>query len=359
MRRLVAAALAALWLSIAPAAAQCIVGDQGFGDAGGILCGRKSTPAPTFTVDFTQGSLPGTITDARNSVESNGLYTDAAGSTYTDFPINTAVFQGAQGVQVYESRTNRLLHSAVPVTGTGTVTTGTTVLWCIGTGSVLTAATTAVGTGFGTQQCNPPAATQTLTIATAGSFTVTDTGSINRYQSETGTFPTPIITTVGASATRAADVITATLSSLSIPSAPTALSWVINARTAFGTGTQVLGQVDDGTNSNRVYVYRDASTNIHCVVVVAGVTQADLSLGTVANDTAFGVAFAATTNDFAASLNGAAVVTDAVGTMPTGLTIKRFGSDTTAAGYWNRTIANDTMYLSRISNAQLQAQAAL
>jgi hypothetical protein len=108
-------------------------------------------------------------------------------------------------------------------------------------------------------------------------------------------------------------------------------TFVFQARTARGAGTQTLWQA--GTADDGMKLYRNSSNEIHFVVTVGAATQADLSLGVVANATSFKVAVRAKANDFAASLDGAAVVTDTSGTLPT-IAIVRAGHS--AAGeQWN------------------------
>ncbi len=137
------------------------------------------------------------------------------------------------------------------------------------------------------------------------------------------------IKTTNAAVTRAADVATNT--------SPVAAKTVfIAARTAPGGGTQVLWQRDDGDENERIRIERNSSDEIRFIVTDGGVDQCDLDLGSVADDTDFKVAVRFAANDFAGSLDAAAVVTDTGGTIPT-ITIERFGVDS-AGNYWNSTI---------------------
>jgi hypothetical protein len=60
------------------------------------------------------------------------------------------------------------------------------------------------------------------------------------------------------------------------------------------------------------------------------------------------------TNDFAASLNGAAAVTDTSGTVPSGQTTARIGSNVSSANFINGYLRRITYYPVRLTNAQLQ-----
>jgi hypothetical protein len=89
-----------------------------------------------------------------------------------------------------------------------------------------------------------------------------------------------------------------------------------------------LCQLDDGTEDNRVRIERDTNGEVHVIVTAGGVEQADLDLGAVAVLSSFIVTVRFGEDDFAASLDGGAVVADVSGTMPTVDTM-RIGHDTT------------------------------
>lgn len=147
---------------------------------------------------------------------------------------------------------------------------------------------------------------------------------------------TSYIQTAGANATRAIDVATITNSR-----ALTDQCWVVKARTprriASG-GSRVPFQVDDGTNNNRRLLRYDADNTLHFIVTAGGATQCNLNLGVVENDTDFSVAVRMAKNNFAASLNGGALVTDLSGIVPLGMTIARVGRSTANSAAWNSTI---------------------
>lgn len=152
-------------------------------------------------------------------------------------------------------------------------------------------------------------------------------------------FVTSYIPTTTAAVTRSADVCSATITSL-LGSANTL---VISARTGYGAG--VVVQLDDGTENERYRVERNASNELRLFVTDGGVEQvgaSGLNLGTVADLTDFTLAIRLAANDFASSLDGAAVVTDTSGTLPTVTTI-RVGMDT-SNDEWNSTIAEIKLF---------------
>lgn len=165
---------------------------------------------------------------------------------------------------------------------------------------------------------------------------------------------TSYVPTAAAQVTRAADGITLLTSAFNFSALVGIL--VLEAITVGGSGTLVLAQFDDGTSNERIRIERNASNEIHCIVTDGGVAQCDLNLGVVANGTALKVAFAWKLNDFAASLNGAVVVTDVSGTLPT-VTTLRVGSGVT--GHWGSTIKKlKHLPRERANDVELQAMAA-
>ncbi|MCO5129735.1 MAG: hypothetical protein M9932_04125 [Xanthobacteraceae bacterium] len=157
-----------------------------------------------------------------------------------------------------------------------------------------------------------------------------------------------------AQATRAAEDCIFTRA---IPAAFSKAFIALPRRYPIPSGTEVLWQVDDGTSNNRIYVARLYTGSIVLVAVVGGVTTANLTIGIVAENTEFKVALRAAGNNWAASLNGAAVVTDTTSAMPTGLTYERLGNTSTGLR-WNGTIKQNTEFPALLTNTQLQALAA-
>lgn len=308
---------------------------------------------PAVDLNFATGVLDSRITFTRASSETNGLYTDAAGSTFTSFGNNVPVFQAA-GLQIYEARTNSLLNSAAPVTQTtASLGTGTYVFWCIGTGSVTSSAGTATATGLGAITCSQ-GTFQTIAVTVAGTLTFTDTGSINRFQLELGAFPTPFIQTTGVTASRAADVATMTLASIGVPANAAGLTIIGKARTqiAIPTTTSWVAGVSDGTSNNRSGVFRaTVSGNIVGFEMAGSVQQFSQAIYSSApNSTDFAFWIAAETGDIASQVVGQTKGTLASNTMPTGLTTLALGA-LNGAQWWNSTIARLQIYNRRLPDA--------
>lgn len=126
---------------------------------------------------------------------------------------------------------------------------------------------------------------------------------------------TSYVRTTSATVTRAEDNTYLATSGFALSG--TVNSFVVSATTARGSGTQVLFSLHDTTANEVIRVERNSSNEIHVVVVDGGVTQADINLTTVANNTAFKVAVMVKANSVRASLNGGSIGSDATVTLPT------------------------------------------
>ena len=106
------------------------------------------------------------------------------------------------------------------------------------------------------------------------------------------------------------------------------------------------------TTSEIKLYYRGAGTT-GATVVDATVNQADLTpTGALTANTVAKLTLAYKANDFAASGNGGTVVTDATGTVPTGMSQVFLGGP---SGVLNGYIRRITYYPVRLTNANLQA----
>jgi len=157
-----------------------------------------------------------------------------------------------------------------------------------------------------------------IKLATSG-----DEIDVQYVQCEAGAFMTSPIPTQGGAVTRAA--CTESNATTLMNHSATAGTLYVEGRAALGKGTHVYAQMDDGTANERCRIVRDSSGDVRFIVTDGGVEQANLNLGAVADGAAFKVAASWKANDFAASLNGGAVVTDTGGTLPT-VTTLRFGN---------------------------------
>jgi hypothetical protein len=152
--------------------------------------------------DFISSTNLITFTRASNAtfVDSNGLIQTAT-TDVPRFDHNPATGESL-GLLVEEQRVNLLLNSETLATQTVTVTAAARTLSFYGTGSVvLSGAHSATVNGTGAY---PTRTTLTFTPS-AGSLTLTVTGTVQYANLEAGAFATSWIPTTGTTATRSAD----------------------------------------------------------------------------------------------------------------------------------------------------------
>jgi hypothetical protein len=250
----------------------------------------------------------------------SGTFTDSAGTLQTaatDVPRfdHNPTTGESLGLLVEEARTNLLVGSAAPATQIVTVTAVAHTLHFTGTGTItLTGASTAgplVGTGTG--EANRVSLTFT---PTAGSLTLTVSGTVTNAQLEAGAFRTSYILNVSTplGVTRSADVVSITGSAFS--------SWY-NATegTIYHQGSTAAAgnffSIDDSTVSNRITSYFPAATAPAFFIATGGATQANISSSAITAGSTFAQANAYKANDFVIVTNGGTVSTDTSGSVPT------------------------------------------
>jgi hypothetical protein len=258
-----------------------------------------------------------------------------------------------------------LLNSDAPVTQTtGSLATGTYVLFGNGSGTLTGAAGTATGSGFGTistLQGN----FQTITITGAGTVTITKSGTVNWFDLQNLSLPTSHISTTGTTATRNAETLSIPLSSIGIPASPTGITVLAKFITAAGTstvsgGAQFPFSVGDGTTANNIGLNRGITTsNFNAAVQAGGTLQFNSGLypASPAN-TVLRAWIAAAKDNFAAQVIGQTKIT-ATGSMPTGLTTVGVGMHADGANQLDSTIARLVIYNSRLSDSVAAQKAGL
>jgi hypothetical protein len=275
--------------------------------------GNPSWILPNAGIDmyFSQGEYWGkSDADLACTRASVGYASDLSGN-WTSFSSNVARITN-QGLLVEEARTNLFLNSQAPVTQTVTVVSSSVYTVSVyGTASVVLS----------------DATTQTVTSAAAYTFTAGSTslvctvsgagGTFQNVQVELGSFATSPIVTTGASATRAADVVTVT----SPPTLGSAFSLFVqgipNAPTAYGT-TQDIMLMDDGSFSNYIEFKRSSSSGV-CTLVGSGGTGFFFGSTALSPNVSFKVAYSAAAGAQASYANGSANGTASAATLPANL----------------------------------------
>jgi hypothetical protein len=266
-----------------------------------------------------------------NTRASSGTFVDSAGvlqTAATDVPRfdHNPTTGESLGLLVEEARTNLLLNSGTLSTQSATVTAVAHTLHFTGTGTItLTGASTAgplVGTGVG--EANRVSLTFT---PTAGTLTLTVSGTVTNAQLEAGAFRTSYIATTTAAATRAADVVSITGSAFSSwyrqDEGTVFVEWFGGPVATNKFPSVAAARQSSANNSqNTVEIFQGPSlTNVRAngLVRVSNVDQmsrdsGDLTLVGTKVKAALGVR----TNDFVFTANGLQIgAVDTLGTLPT------------------------------------------
>jgi hypothetical protein len=227
--------------------------------------------------DFISSTNLITFTRASNAtfVDSNGLIQTAT-TDVPRFDHNPATGESL-GLLIEEERVNLLLNSETLATQTVTVTAAARTLSFYGTGSVvLSGAHSATVNGTGAY---PTRTTLTFT-PTAGSLTLTVTGTVQYANLEAGAFATSWIPTTGTTATRSADVASITGSNFSSWYRQDEGTVFIENRRDRTTGFPSRLEISDGTPDNRISSFYDAAVNSNTFrLTSSGVVQAQFFYG--------------------------------------------------------------------------------
>ena len=279
---------------------------------------------PAFDLDFTQQFIVDRI-DGINPTFTRAGSTKLAwdGTQFQSYAADVPAFQlAADGVWEYlhePAATNLYLNSNAPATQVITVTAQQYTLSFYGTGTLtLSGASTAgplVGTG-----AEPNRVSLTFTPS-AGSLTVTLSGSISRPQLETGPAATSPIITTGSAATRTADVMTIDgANGLALAAALSSSFWVYVDGTCFSsTGQAPFISADDNTTNERWRVGTDELGSGKMLSFDGGAIQAAINYGAgswpLGSNRRITTSFA--TNNFRGIVTGGVLSSDLSGTLPT------------------------------------------
>lgn len=330
------------------------VGPGGYGGNGP----GASVAAPSLDLNFVNGStFDSRITFTRASVAS---YFDASGAIQSA-AVNTPridydpVTHAVRGLLIEEGRTNLLLNSATLVTQSVTTTAIAYTLSFYSTGSVALSGSCA-GNPAGTGAF--PARVSLTFTATAGTCTVTVTGSVLNAQIEAGAFPTSWITTAGASAARSEDIATMAVGTWLNAAA---FSIVAEAYVPSNLGAVLsLTSVDDGSSGNRTIVTTTVSNNATTQTLTGfSGTGTVNTANTFTNGTVFkiGTALAGAGGQATVTLNGGSIASAAISAMPVGITTARFGRNLSGSGIINGYLRRIRYWPRALSNPELQAVA--
>jgi len=268
-------------------------------------------------VDAVTGQSLVTFTRASSGtfVDSAGLITTAT-TNEPRFDHNPTTGESL-GLWVEEARTNLVLNSGTLLTQSVTVTAVAHTLHFTGTGTItLTGVSTAgplVGTGTG--ESNRVSLTFT---PTAGSLTLTVSGTVTNAQLEAGAFRTSYIPTTTATATRAADVASITGSAFSSWYRQDEGTIYVQGSTSASASNPILLSIEDGTVNERIQIRRIVASNLaHGSVADGGVSQGAPSVTGFNANTIGKICMTYALNNLQLSFNGALGIADTSATIPT------------------------------------------
>ena len=282
-------------------------------------------------------------------------FTRATVGTAEDLAGNIIQFASGEprrtdrGLLVEGARTNLFLNSATGGTQSVTVAAVAHTLSFRGTGTItLTGTSTAgplVGSGASTRV--------TLTFTpTAGSLTLTISGSCTNVQLEEGAFVSSWIPTAGTSVVRNAEVLSVSSPGVSFP-----LSLFVEFERASDSGAgSVLFDLNDNTNNERATLQVSGGDLPTATLVDGGAVQSNISIGSaLAVGTVAKLAGRFATNDAQAARGGTLGTADTVATLPTTPTFIRFG-DIASGGVpaWGY-IRRAAIFNTALNDAALQA----
>jgi hypothetical protein len=298
-------------------------------------------------IDFTRAS-------AATRVNASGLIESVASGV----PRLDYTGGGCPSLLLEPQRTNLFLNSASGATQSITVTAVEHTLSFYNTGSV-TLSGVASGTleGTGTGVANRVSLTFT---PTAGTLTLTVSGTITDVQLEEGSYPTSYIPTTSAAVTRAADVASKTGISSLIGQTEGTMYAEFNCKSVENTNSfdSIMNIATDANNSIDV-LKNNTTSELYVFAIVGGVIQVN-SVG-IPGTNVLGhhkVALAYNLNDYVCYLDGVQVFTDTSATVPACSSIY-VGHYLVGTGQLGGTIQAAALYTTRLSNSELASLTSL
>lgn len=176
-------------------------------------------------------------------------------------------------------------------------------------------------------------------------------------QLEAGAFATSYIPTVASQVTRSADFATMTGTNFSSWYNPTEGTMFVEAQASLNVSA-TYAIINNGITDTERFYFDNAAGNMRNVTFSSGAAVSILNLGAIGTTGVFNKLIGVyKVNDFAASKNGGAVVTDTSGNVPINPTQLTFGRIVSGApsAFINSTIKQIAYYPQRLPNSQLQA----
>ena len=313
-----------------------------FNEASLYITSNGTKAGKLYAVKPTDGSGDLTVTRATSAtrVNASGLI-ELVGANVPRLDYSNG---SCPSILVAPQRTNLLLNSETLSTQSVSVTAQPYTLSFYGSGTVVLSGThTASVVGLGTTR-----KTYTFT-PTAGTLTLTITGTCTKGQLEAGSYATSYIPTTSASVTRNADVISKTgISSLIGQTEGTIFLDVLPNNTA---SVNVPIRLDDTTSNNIIQFEWSGSTTAN-LLIASGGSWSVLATGlSISQNTHSRIAIGYKANDFVLYVNGTQKVNDTSGAVPLSLTDFKFYE--TSSNVFSGGINSAALWKTRLTNTQL------
>lgn len=170
-------------------------------------------------------------------------------------------------------------------------------------------------------------------------------------QLEQGASFTSPIRTISAAVTRAADVTNFTAGFAPGASYTMYIQGTANVPTNVGA-SKTMGQIDDGSNNNRLAFFVNTARAPRGLLASGGVTQSNMTTGSLTEGVRGRLAESVVSGSQIYAFNGTAV-TDTAATLPVTPSRIAVGSDATPTAWWNGTIERIIVYNTTQSSAFL------
>lgn len=312
---------------------------------------------PSLSLDFLAGLNDSRITYSGGTngtrVNSSGLIVAATTPRFDYDPVTLA----ARGLLVEEARTNLILNNTAMSTQNVTTAATAYTLSFYGTGTITLSGTSTAGPLVGTG-AYPNRVTLTFT-PTAGTLTLTVSGSVQYAQLEAGSFATSVIINAGSALTRTADSAVMTGTNFSSWYNQSEGTFVVTGdrNTAGGSTGVLFGCAETGNFNNSMYAANTSGGGsvVDMLYFSSGVSQASVGRNPANILNPFKLATSYAANDFAGTVDGQSPNTDASGTVPAPMQLLAIGSAPWAptSAHWNGHIQSIAFYPRRLSNEQL------
>jgi hypothetical protein len=320
---------------------------------------RAAQAVPSLDLNFAVTKTVGPLVAFTRA--STATFIDSAGTLQTaavDVPRfdHNPTTGESLGLLVEEQRTNLLLNTATLSTQSVTVTAVAHTLSFYGSGTVTLSGASTAGPAVGSGAF--PARTTLTFTPSAGTLTLTVTGSVTSAQIEAGAFPTSYIPTTTAAVTRSADVASITGANFS--------SWYRQDEGTVFAETQLQSiaarnaagfDINDNSTNNRT-VFRALTSSVTDQVVIRSASSVVFSPANVSPAPTMASRKSAVgykVNDYIFTAIGNVGYTGTTGAVPVSVSQMLVGCEQGPIAYLGGTIRRLTYWPQRLSNSTLQA----